>query len=291
MTIPLHHVVKFADDCTLLIPLFRAAMDNSAAEFQQILDWCMQNGMSVNFSKTKEVYCTFRSSSWRAPNVFNIEQVSCVKMLGYRFHENLKHDDHINKVVKVCQQYIFLLRKLKYMGVFQRELHILFVAWITSRTTYCSNIFARTSQQNVDAVERIYKRANKLGISYSSSFLVFAAHVMKRCSVQFLREIPIPSINCCSHYSKEPVVRVGQSTTGVSEFLSSEQLPIKTCFLTACNVMSCNHPNLKKDIYYYYLKGSFSLHSKKPSAPTSPSPVSRGLPPTQHTSCVLGITI
>ena len=170
MTIPLHHVVKFADDCTLLIPLFRAAMDNSAAEFQQILDWCMQNGMSVNFSKTKEVYCTFRSSSWRAPNVFNIEQVSCVKMLGYRFHENLKHDDHINKVVKVCQQYIFLLRKLKYMGVFQRELHILFVAWITSRTTYCSNIFARTSQQNVDAVERIYKRANKLGISYSSSF-------------------------------------------------------------------------------------------------------------------------
>ena len=77
-------------------------------------------------------------------------------------------------------------------------------------------------------------------------FLVFAAHVMKRCSVQFLREIPIPSINCCSHYSKEPVVCVGQSTTGVSEFLSSEQLPIKTCFLTACNVMSCNHPNLKK---------------------------------------------
>ena len=53
VTIPLHHLVKFVDDCTLLIPLLRAAMDNSAAEFQHILDWCMQNGMSVNFSKNQ----------------------------------------------------------------------------------------------------------------------------------------------------------------------------------------------------------------------------------------------
>ena len=48
-----HHLTKYADDCSLLVPE-RNDVDR-CFEFQRILKWAGDNKLSVNMSKTKEI--------------------------------------------------------------------------------------------------------------------------------------------------------------------------------------------------------------------------------------------
>ena len=159
-----NQISKFADDCTLLIPVLLRQPDTSEEEIRNILAWCFHHGMQINFQKTKEVVISLRRLPGPVIPVMNIEQVDSVKLLGVVYQRDSKFDIHISKLVSTCQQHLFLLKNLKRLGLSTFQLKCLTNAWIDSRVFYCSTLFGNISKKQLNSLQSVYKKCNKWGI-------------------------------------------------------------------------------------------------------------------------------
>ena len=102
-------LVKYADDTTLIYPDQTAV--SFADEFKNIQEWAKQNSLKINISKTKDI--TFHRSNPHkhllpAP-LLDIEQVSNCKLLGMIISSSLSVRDHVDCILKVCNQRLYLL--------------------------------------------------------------------------------------------------------------------------------------------------------------------------------------
>jgi len=65
-----------------------------------------------------------------------IEQVLTVRLLGVIFQSSLSFAAHVDYVLKVCSQGIFLLKQLRAQGMPLKQLHTIFQAIILQRLAY-----------------------------------------------------------------------------------------------------------------------------------------------------------
>jgi len=65
-----------------------------------------------------------------------IAQQRVAKLLEVFLSANLNFDDHVNFVLTVCSQRIYLLKLLRSQGLPPKEMHAVFNALILSRITY-----------------------------------------------------------------------------------------------------------------------------------------------------------
>jgi len=127
---------KYADDTNLLVP---EITDISArAEIQNIRSWAFENDMEINWDKTKELV-------FRRPNIghcllpdpiLNIEQVIEARLLGVEISAKFNFVSHVNNLLAICSQRLFLLKLLRQQGMPQHEINIVYCAIIVSRITY-----------------------------------------------------------------------------------------------------------------------------------------------------------
>ena len=79
--------------------------------------WCLNNNLSLNVSKTKEMIVDCRKSRAKhAPihiNGAEVERGESFKFLSVHITKDLTWSTHTNKVVKRARQCLFLLRRLK----------------------------------------------------------------------------------------------------------------------------------------------------------------------------------
>jgi len=102
-------LVKYADDTN---PLVTADRDlDLTRKFNHIIYSAAENKMVINLHKTKET---------RNPKLFvypdpldHVHQVSCAKLLGVTFKDNFQFDAHINNILKLCSQRLYLLKLLR----------------------------------------------------------------------------------------------------------------------------------------------------------------------------------
>ena len=106
-------IFKYADDTNLLVT------ENSdcilADEFSHIKRWADINGLIINFGKTKKLVL-HRPHGTRhnlPQSLAGIEQVLTVRLLGVIFRSSLSFAAHVDYVLKICSQRIFLLKQLR----------------------------------------------------------------------------------------------------------------------------------------------------------------------------------
>jgi len=129
-------LIKYADDADLLVP------ENSKVditdEFEHIKEWVDTNSMVINLAKTKEIV-------FHRPNPRNfvkpvamdtIEQLTVAKILGVFVHGGFKCDNHVDFILSVCSQRVYLLKLLRDRGLQLPQLHIICQSLIVSRILY-----------------------------------------------------------------------------------------------------------------------------------------------------------
>ncbi len=70
------------------------------------------------------------------PSVESIELVEQAKLLGVILQNNFSVNSHVNYVLTLCSQRIFLLKRLRDQGLNYRQLDTVFQAIVVSRILY-----------------------------------------------------------------------------------------------------------------------------------------------------------
>ena len=132
-------LVKFSDDSALL-SLFQGPENDHGLALTDFVDWCDDNFLELNVSKTKEIVFDFRKEkSVVHPTVIHGDEVEIVdtyKYLGTVFDSQLKFDVNTHSLVKRGQQRIYLLRKLKSFSVDTKILSLFYQSFIESLLTF-----------------------------------------------------------------------------------------------------------------------------------------------------------
>ena len=120
-------VCKYADDCTVFVKIQRGSESKMQAVLDSLQRWADINNMSLNTTKTKDIWICFLSVGTSEPerlklsNVTSeperlklsnveIERVPTFKLLGVWQQENLRWNHHINETVRKANKRLHYLR-------------------------------------------------------------------------------------------------------------------------------------------------------------------------------------
>jgi len=133
-------------------------------EFSHIQTWTVTNGLLINLDKTKElVQHRPHPSKLNLPkSLRSVEHVQTAELLGVIFQSSFSYVNHVNAILKVCSQCIFLLKQLRDQGMPLGQLHTIY-AIILSCLTYAIRPFLSVDiKQTIDA---FLKKSFRYGFS------------------------------------------------------------------------------------------------------------------------------
>ena len=158
----LNKLCKYADDTNLLVP----SCSNIGAdeEFANIKQWVDNNRIKINIDMTREIVFHRPSPKhfvYPAP-VCGIDQVVVAKLLGIHISDSFTYCLHVNTVLKLCAQRLYLLRLLRNQGFCQHNLNIVFHAIVLSKLVYCLPVWGGfiTAEQR-GQINAFFKRAHR----------------------------------------------------------------------------------------------------------------------------------
>ena len=159
----------FADDSTLhanekTVSILSNILQQSLDE---IFDWCNNNQMLINTSKTKSMLITTRqkhqnnlSSLQLSLEGEPIEQVRNHRLLGVIIDDQMTWCTHINNLCKTLSRNVFLLSKLRYI-LNTDCCKSFFHAHIKSHCDYASTLWDSCSDNHFAKLNAVYRRAVK----------------------------------------------------------------------------------------------------------------------------------
>ena len=166
-------LVKYADDTNLLVP---ENTDVSLAdEYMQIKAWADKNCVKINTEKTKElVFHRPHPTKWHVPpSLEGIEQVQTAKLLGVILQSNLNFTSHVDSVLKLCSQRIFLLKQLRDQGMSHGQLHTIFQAIVLNRIVYALSAWGPfLSITNFQRIDGFLKRSYRYGFTSNKIYKI-----------------------------------------------------------------------------------------------------------------------
>ena len=107
-------------------------------EFEHIKKWADTNCMVINFAKTNEmVFHRPNPRNFVSPApIDTIEQLTVAKILGVFVHGTFKCDNHVDFILSVCSQGVYLLKLLRDRGLQLPQLRTICQSLIVSRILY-----------------------------------------------------------------------------------------------------------------------------------------------------------
>ena len=159
-------LLAYADDTDLLVP---SNSDTTMAdEFDNILTWTNNNKMAINISKTKQII--FRRPNLHRPEAINyiagVELVDCLKVLGVFVHENLNQSQHVNFVVGIANQRMYLLNILRQNGLARHHLDTVFTSLFVSQISYAVEAWGNYATKEMEnKIDKMFRKAHKWGLS------------------------------------------------------------------------------------------------------------------------------
>lgn len=204
----LNSALKYADDFTLIVP---ENTDVSAEdEMRNVLLWSDDNKLSVNLSKCKEI--VFRRPSVKLdilPDpLADIERVSCAKLLGVFIDCRLKFTEHVDYVIKISNQRLYLLQQLRKQGLSDKCLDVVFCAIILSIITYALSAWGGyVTKDNINRINKTLAKAKRYG--FCSKLYTFNELLEHYDDRLFSR---MAFSNHCLHHLLEPDSSTSQMT-------------------------------------------------------------------------------
>jgi len=163
------HLVKYADDVSLVIPVFKHETDDTFLVNEEIKHfelWCNEHRMSINFAKSKILNINFGRDPITL--ISSLENVRVVKILGLFVNDTLTWSDHFNYIVKKLSQRLYVLRILKPV-MSHDNLVLVFNAIILSVIDYACPVFLNCSTRLNLKLLRVCKRAFRIIHGYDVS--------------------------------------------------------------------------------------------------------------------------
>ena len=160
-------VVKYADDTTVTGFISNDDESQYRDQIVGLVNWCNENNLSLNVSKTKEMIIDFRRNKTPLlPLMINgesVEQVNIFKFLGTHVSNDLKWCTNTDEILKKARQRLYFLRKLQLYGVNKDILISFYRAIIESVLTSSITVwFSRSTQVEQNKLNSIVRRAEKI---------------------------------------------------------------------------------------------------------------------------------
>eukprot|EP00061_Rhincodon_typus_P001647 g15368.t1 len=131
---------KLADNTTVVGRI----SDNDKSKYRRgiagLVTWCNENSLSLNISKTKELTIDFRKKGEHVPIYINgteVKRVKSIKFLGVTITNDLSWTSHVDGTVRVAQQSLVFLRRLRKFGMSIRSFTNFYRCTIESLLSGC----------------------------------------------------------------------------------------------------------------------------------------------------------
>ncbi len=180
-----NHIIKFADDTTVVGLISNNDETHYREEVAQLAEWCGANNLSLNVEKTKEVVMDFRrrNSIDHPPltiDSLTVERVSSTKFLGVHITEDLTWTTNTMSLSKAAQQRLHFLRWLKRASLPPPILNTFYRGTIETVLTSCITVwYGNCSAADRKTLQRTVNTAAKIiGAPLPSILDIFLA----RCS-------------------------------------------------------------------------------------------------------------
>lgn len=156
------HIVKYADDVTVIIPVYKLRFDDISLVVQEVENfktWCNSNFMTINCDKTKVLNISVSIDPLSSVPFLN--NVAELKILGLFFNDRLTWTNHFDFILSKLSRRLYVLRVLK--PLFPHDnLVAVFNAIIRSVIDYSSAVFVNPGKVLDSRLVRLCIRAYKI---------------------------------------------------------------------------------------------------------------------------------
>ncbi|KAK1804850.1 hypothetical protein P4O66_003552 [Electrophorus voltai] len=161
-------IVKFADD-TVVVGLISDNNERAyLVEIKHLENWCQENNLLLNISKTKELIVDFSKKQERhyqpvRINGTTVERVDSFRYLGVHISQDLSWSRNTNSLAKKARQRLYHLRCLRDFRLPSKVLWNFYTCTIESILT--GNItawFGNSTKQNRQALQRVVRSAERI---------------------------------------------------------------------------------------------------------------------------------
>ena len=159
--------------------------------FQKICNWCDENSMIVNFSKTKYMIFSKQSNASCIPSknlIVNnnvIERVEMFKYLGLFLDPQLSFELHYQHVLKNVTSRVKLIHGIRrYLS--KQAFCVLVSAYVHSVMDYCIDVWCVQTKTKLSAIQ---SKVNNLLISYFYPFFAKLKSSKRDCKISVKRSI------------------------------------------------------------------------------------------------------
>ena len=181
-------VLKFADDTTVTGLISDADEEPFREQIDSLVQWCSDNNLLLNVSKTKELIVDFRKNEPPPPpltiNGSTVERVSDFKFLGTFMSNSLGWETNCTDILKRARQRMYFLRKLKSFGVSTRTMTLFYRAIIESVLTRSIIVwFDRVLISQLNKLDAVIRNAEKIiGINLKPLEVIYKERTVTKTS-------------------------------------------------------------------------------------------------------------
>jgi hypothetical protein len=179
-------VIKYSDDTAI------EDLSNTDSVYFEEVDrfnlWCKQNFLDLNVQKTKEMINDFRRTPTPIPDLFiegvKVERVTEHKYLGTVIDEKLNFNSNTQSIHKKYQSRIYLLQKLRKLGVNSRILQTFYSSFIESVLTFSFICwYGSLCVRSKGVLDRVVNVCGKIvGVQQKSLSVLYERRVTRKAS-------------------------------------------------------------------------------------------------------------
>ncbi|KAK1803854.1 hypothetical protein P4O66_003801 [Electrophorus voltai] len=161
-------IVKFADD-TVVVGLISDNDERAyLEEIKHLENWCQENNLLLNVSKTKEliVDCSKKQERHYQPvriSGTTVERVDSFRYLGVHILQDLSWSRHTSSLAKKARQRLYHLRRLRDFRLPSKVLRNFYTCTIESILTGNITVwFGNSTKQDRQALQRVVRSAERI---------------------------------------------------------------------------------------------------------------------------------
>ena len=181
-----NHLVKFADDTTLVGLITKGDETHYREEVDLLARWCKDNNLLLNVNKTKEIVVNFQRVQKQLPPLTidgdAVERVSSTKFLGVHISDDLSWTTNTTSLAKKAHQRLYFLRKLKKASATPSIMTTFYRGTIESVVSSCITVWGGScTEKNRKTLQRVVNTAKKIiGVPLPSLQDIYTARLTRK---------------------------------------------------------------------------------------------------------------